>query len=242
MPHTLVVLADAHVGPGPSPAEASLLAFLDLVPSRGDALLIGGDLFQFWFAWRHAIPRRAFPVAARLAALARRVPVMIVGGNHDRWGAPFWNEVPGIRYHPRSLRFPVGGRRVRAVHGDGVAARRGVRPALQRMVNHPATSAVYRWVHPDVGVPLAHRAAPLLGGGPATAARRAERARAQRAWAEAELAEDPSTDLLIMAHTHVPALLEVGDGRTYLNPGAWAEGLRYAVVSEPTIELLQFDG
>ncbi len=237
-----MVLADAHVGPASSPAEASLLAFLDAVPALGDALLIGGDLFQFWFAWRHAIPRRAFPVAARLAELARRVPVVIVGGNHDRWGAPFWSDVPGIRYHPRSLRFEGGGRRILALHGDGLRARRGLRPALQRMVNHPATSAVYRWVHPDVGVPLAYGAAPVLGGGPATPERRAERARAQRAWAEAALAADPAADVLIMAHTHVPALVEVGGGRLYLNPGAWAEGLWYATVSASAAQLLQFDG
>ena len=237
---TLVVVSDAHIGAVSAETEAALLDFLDAVPSLGDSLLINGDLFQFWFAYRQVIPRRGFAVAARVAAVARRVPVLIVGGNHDRWGDAFWPDQPGIRYAREGIRFEAGGRRVHAIHGDGLPPRRGLRPLLQRVVGHPATSATYRWLHPDLGVPLANAAAPLLGGGPASPAQRDRRAEAQRRWAEAALRRDDSADLLIMGHTHAPALVEVEPGRTYLNPGAWAEGLRYATVHGGELRLLEY--
>ena len=237
---TLVVLSDAHIGAAPPAVERALLGFLDAVPSLGDCLLLNGDMFQFWFAYRQVIPRRAFPVAARIAAVARSVPVMIVGGNHDRWGDAFWSEQPGVVYHPRALRFEAGGRTVHALHGDGMPPRRGLRPFLQRAVNHPLTSLAYRWLHPDLGVRLANAAAPLLGGAPATAAERAQRAAAQRAWAERTLAEDSSADLLVMGHTHAPALLDTDANRTYLNPGAWIDELRYATVTGRHAELRTF--
>ena len=238
--HALVILSDAHIGAAPADVENALLAFLDVVPSLGDCLLLNGDIFQFWFAYRQVIPRRAFPIAARIAAVARALPVMIVGGNHDRWGDAFWDEQPGIRYHPRSLRFEAGGRAVHALHGDGVPPRAGVRPALQRAVNHPLTSLAYRWLHPDLGVRLAQAAAPLLGGAPAGPAERAGRALAQRRWAERTLRADPSADLLVMGHTHVPALVEIEVNRTYVNPGAWVDGLRFATVAGPNAELRTF--
>lgn len=238
---TLVVLADAHIGAAPPAVESALLDFLDAVPSLGDSLLVNGDLFQFWFAYRHVIPRRAFPVAARIAALARRVPVLIVGGNHDRWGDAFWSEQPGVRYDAHALRFEAGGRRIHALHGDGLPPRTGIRPLLQRVVNHPVTSATYRWLHPDLGVRLANAAAPILGGAPATPAERGERAAAQRAWAERTLEADAGADLLIMGHTHAPALVHLSPERTYLNPGAWVDGLRYAVVAGPDVTLREFD-
>jgi UDP-2,3-diacylglucosamine hydrolase len=111
---------------------------------------------------------------------------------------------------------------------------------LQRIVGHPVTSVTYRWLHPDLGVRLANAAAPFLGGAPATPAERARRANEQRQWAEAAARRDGSTDLLVMGHTHAPALVEVEPGRAYLNPGAWVDGLRYAIVRGPEVRLLQY--
>ena len=47
-------------------------------------------------------------------------------------------------------------------------------------------------------------------------------------------------DDVIMAHTHQPALVDVGAGRQYLNPGAWFDGFRYAIATERGAELRQF--
>ena len=111
---------------------------------------------------------------------------------------------------------------------------------MQRAVNHPLTSLAYRWLHPDLGVRLANAAAPLLGGAPASATERARRAAAQLAWAERSLADDASADLLVMGHTHAPALVDTPANRTYLNPGAWVDGLRYAIVAGRHAELRTF--
>jgi UDP-2,3-diacylglucosamine hydrolase len=237
---TLVVVSDAHLGYAPPPVEAALLEFLDAVPSLGDALLVNGDLFEFWFAYATALPRHGFRVAAALAALRRRVPVLMVGGNHDRWGAEFWERDLDIRWHRERLEFVVGGRQGVALHGDGITSTRRRTRLLHRLVNTRAASAVYRALHPEVGFPLVHRLSARLGehglSGPAvdTAAAR------QRAWAEALLMSDPSLSLVVMGHTHRAAVMEVAPGRHYLNPGAWFDGCRYAVATARTVELRQF--
>jgi UDP-2,3-diacylglucosamine pyrophosphatase LpxH len=51
----------------------------------------------------------------------------------------------------------------------------------------------------------------------------------------------PDLELVILAHTHRPALERLPDGRTYLNPGAWIDGYRYAVVTRESVELRQFE-
>ena len=45
---------------------------------------------------------------------------------------------------------------------------------------------------------------------------------------------------MILAHTHRPCLDRLPDGRAYLNPGAWLDGYRYAVVTPDAIELKSF--
>jgi UDP-2,3-diacylglucosamine hydrolase len=237
---TLVVVSDAHLGYAPPAVETALLEFLDMVPSLGDALLLNGDVFEFWFGYRTVVPRHAFRVAAALATLRRRLPIFMVGGNHDRWGIEFWNREPGIRYASQRLEFVAGGRRGVAIHGDGLRSPQRLTRLLQRVVASRAVSTIFRYLHPELGLPLVHRLSARLGEhglqGPSVDAAAAQ----QRAWAEQQLAEHSDIDLLVLGHTHRAALVEVGPGRLYLNPGAWFDGYRYAVVSHDRAELRQF--
>lgn len=241
MPVTrLLVLADAHIGPTTNSTEQSLLEFLDSVPGEGDALLIVGDLFDFWFGYRRAIPRHGFRVAAALSALSRRVPVHLVGGNHDRWGAPFWAEEAGIDFAAHSLDLEVAGRKVRAMHGDGLAERGGKVGMVHRLVGHPATSFLFGLLHPDLGLPLVDRISPRLGDGRDNKEAMAASAARQERWAHEHLAANPGIDVLVMAHSHVPVVQQHEARRVYLNPGAWQDGGRYAVVDSAFAELRRF--
>jgi UDP-2,3-diacylglucosamine pyrophosphatase LpxH len=46
--------------------------------------------------------------------------------------------------------------------------------------------------------------------------------------------------LVIMAHTHRPVVDQLPDGRAYVNPGAFLDGGRYAVITPDSVELKQF--
>jgi UDP-2,3-diacylglucosamine hydrolase len=237
---TLVVVSDAHLGYAPPPVEAALLEFLDAVPALGDALLVNGDLFEFWFAYATALPRHAFRVAAALAALARGMPVLMVGGNHDRWGAEFWEREAGVRWHRDRLELAVGGRRGIALHGDGVTHAGPRTRLLHHLVTGRAATAVYRALPPDLGFPLVHRLSARLGAhqlsGPSVDAAAAR----QRAWAEELLGREPALGFVVMGHTHRAAVTEAGPGRHYVNPGAWFDGFRYALVTGSSAELRRF--
>ena len=94
----LVVVADAHLGAAPGSDEEAFLAFLDAVPALGDSLLLAGDIYDFWFTYKRLIPRHCIRVTARIVELARRLPILMIGGNHDRWGDTFWGRETGIRF------------------------------------------------------------------------------------------------------------------------------------------------
>ena len=72
---------------------------------------------------------------------------------------------------------------------------------------------------------------------PAVLDRAAER---QKEWAERTLRDTPEIGLVIMGHTHRPAITEPVPGRQYLNPGAWLEEFRYALATERGAELRVF--
>lgn len=239
-PDRLVILADAHLGAAPPPVEDALLAFLDSMPSRGDGLLVAGDLFDYWFSYHRLIPRRNFRVAAALTHLTRRLPVFMVGGNHDRWGDSFWDKDAGIRFAPHRLHLDASGRDVLAIHGDGLhEERRGAR-WMHRLTSMPAVIAAYRLLPPDLGFWLADQMGHNLTFGaahPDVLRRAAER---QLAWATECLTRQPTVGALVMGHTHVPAAVEMFPGRWYVNPGPWLDGHRYATLDADGAALHQF--
>lgn len=236
----LVIVSDAHLGAVPHEVAERFLAFLDTVPELGDALLVNGDLFHFWFAYRRAIPRAGIQVVSRLAALARRMPVFMTGGNHDRWGGSFWQEEFGIRYSGDRLRLQFGSRTALAIHGDGVAEAHWRGRLMHWVTRHPFTTALFRALHPDLGIWMVRH----LSGSLADSTRRAElfdkAAARQREWALGQLQSDSGVALLVMSHTHRPAASELLPGQWYVNPGAWLDGYRYAVADERGVELKQY--
>jgi UDP-2,3-diacylglucosamine hydrolase len=237
---TLVVVADAHIGASSPDDDEALLAFLDEVPSLGDCLLANGDLFDFWFAYRRVIPRTGFAVAAALAALARRLPVVMTGGNHDRWAGSFWEREAGIRFAPGELAFDAAGGRVVALHGDGVADLHRSARVMHRLTRHPLTSAAFRLLHPDLGFWLVDRMSRHLADStrdPAVLDRAQAR---QEQWATGRLATEPPGTTLVLAHTHRPQAREIGPGHRYVNPGAWAGERRYAVLSADGVALRRY--
>jgi UDP-2,3-diacylglucosamine hydrolase len=239
--HALVVVSDAHLGVAPPAAEEALLAFLEVVPTLGDCLLVNGDLFDFWFSYARVIPRRGFHVASALARLRRRMPIAMVGGNHDRWGGDFWERDVGVRFDPHRVTFEIGRRRVAAIHGDGVDEPRLRAALLHRAINHPLTARVYRAIHPEVGLRLVDYLSPRLGDHAHDPAEVAAAGARQRAWAARLLEREPDIGLVVMGHTHHATLTAEASGRQYLNPGAWFDGFRYAVATEGDAELRQFN-
>ncbi len=236
-----MIVCDAHLGEAPSRVADAFHRFLETVPAPPDHLVVNGDLFDFWFEYRTVVPRAAFPTVSRLAELARRgVTITVIGGNHDRWGGSFWRDEVRAAFHPGAAELSLAGWRARVAHGDGLTDGPVSSRVAHAVTRHPWTARVFRWIHPDAAIPLVRR----MSRGLAKGSRRGEVLRRsgeeQAAYARAELARRPDLDLLVLGHTHRPALEAVGDNRWYVNPGAWMEGLCYAVVDERGPHLEQF--
>jgi UDP-2,3-diacylglucosamine hydrolase len=241
VPARVIVVADAHLGQVPSAIESAFHAFLARVPDLGDELLINGDLFDFWFEYRAVIPRRHFATVMRLHALVTRgVPVTLIGGNHDRWGGDFLRRDLGIGFHPGEAEIDIAGRRAFVAHGDGLTEQHWSAKLMHRVTRHPLTVRAFRVLHPDVGFWIAHKLSGSLADHTRDPAVLDRAARAQAAFGRDLLGRRPDLRLAILAHTHRPALEQLDDGRAYLNPGAFLDGGRYALITADSVTLETF--
>jgi len=239
----VIVVADAHLGQVPAATTAAFHAFLDEVPQPGDHLLINGDLFDFWFEYRAVIPRKHFASVAKLQEVrARGIPITFVGGNHDRWGGDFLRKDLGIAFHGDGAELELAGRRAFVVHGDGLTEQHWSATLMHRVTRHPITIWTFRMLHPTIGFWIADLFSRHLADSTRDRAVLDRASAAQRTWAAQLLTRRPDLSLVIMAHTHRPVVDTLPDGRAYLNPGAFLDGGRYAVVTPTAVELKQFTG
>lgn len=229
--------SDAHLG-APNREDEGLrqqrvIAFLDYAKQHGAGLFIVGDLFDFWFEYRHAIPNRNFAVLAKLHELrAAGLPVDYIAGNHDLWMGDFLRREVGLTLHENHVARNLCGRACYIIHGDGVAKNDGGYRLMKRIFKHPVNIKLYRWLHPDVGIPLAKlvsHTSRAVKDNPNTWERD------YREYAEARFAE--GHEIVIMGHTHKP-LYETAGKKTFVNLGDWMAHFTYCRLDEQGPQLL----
>lgn len=243
MPPDTLIVSDAHIGFGPPEVELAFHRFLDHAPEIAEVLVINGDLFEFWFEYHSVIPRLAFPTLEALARLRHRgMRLILTGGNHDRWGGPFYRDQLGAEFHADGTDATLAGFRSWIAHGDGLSGDRTSARVFRRVVRNPITTHLFRLLHPDLGYGLVRRMSPFLGGKTEAPAVREHATDRQVEYARALVRDRPEIRLVVLGHTHVPRIAELEGGRWFVNPGAWVDGRRFARIGAggPTLEC--FDG
>jgi UDP-2,3-diacylglucosamine hydrolase len=233
------IASDIHLGAVSRETERRFVTFLDHVGEHGTALLLAGDLFDFWFEYGEVVPGRHFRVLAALARLVEAgIPVTLAGGNHDAWGGRFLREEVGVAFHDKPFRMMIAGRTALVAHGDGLGKGDFKYRALKAMIRSRAAIAGFRALHPELGLRLA-RAASSTEARETPDARQMGRARFIEKWAREQLAADPGIAWVVCGHSHVPALLEVEPARFYLNAGDWLTHFTYITIDAGAIPELR---
>ena len=238
LPAPAYLISDLHLGAAPRELERTALAFLRVVRERAGSLVINGDLFDFWFAWRTVMPRTGFRVLAALADVVDAgVPVVWLAGNHDCWSGEELRAELGVDYR-LEWRGRLAGWESYVHHGDGLreVEDRNYR-RLRTVLRHPLSNRAFRWLHPDLGSRLA------MGSSGASREYRShdEGAGLERVAFE-RLHADPRLELVVFGHSHVPALVRGPRDTVYANAGSWLDAPTYLHVTPDRVELRRFDG
>ena len=235
-------ISDVHLGAGRAEADAAraarLLAFLDTHAASAAALYVLGDLFDFWFDYRHAIPKQHVRVLGRLGSLVERgVPVTFFGGNHDFWAGPYLEREFGVRAFDAPRTLQVDGRNIALMHGDGLARGDAGYKALKGILRNRWTMAAYGALHPDFGIPFALWVSRL-------SRHSRDESKVDREWLYRQLALPrfaEGADAAITGHYHHPTHF-VRDGRDFLVLGDWVTHSTFATLKEGRFALWSWDG
>ena len=85
--------------------EARVVAWLDSIKDKAQALYLLGDIFDYWFEYRTVVPRGHVRFLAKVAELTDRgVDVHFFTGNHDVWMFDYLPAELGVTVHHGDLR------------------------------------------------------------------------------------------------------------------------------------------
>ncbi len=223
--------SDVHLGSAPPETEPSFLSWLEFCGSEASRVIINGDLFDYWFEYRSAIPRGHTRVLGALASLVDSgIPVLLMGGNHDWWGGSFLQDEIGVAFHRDPVRLELHGKQVFLAHGDGVGGGDLGYRLLKRILRGSVTQFAFRWLHPDVGAWVARRVSKTESRTGEPLEKQIARTRFLEDWAKGYLESHPEVDLVALGHTHIPVLKEVFPQRYYLNSGDWLVNMSFGLL------------
>lgn len=116
---SVIAVSDLHIASKSDPLYASLLKLIRERARPGDTLILGGDIFDIFIGNKRIFRERyADFLGALRDALAHKVNVHYIEGNHDFQLGAVFRDLEGLKLHPRSVSLEIEGRRFFFAHGD----------------------------------------------------------------------------------------------------------------------------
>lgn len=223
--------------------EAQLLRWLDCIRTDAAELYLVGDLFDFWFEYRQAVPRGFVRFLGKLAELRDAgLPIYVFTGNHDMWMFDYFEKELDIPVFREPIVREWGGKRFFIGHGDGLGPGDRGYKLLKHIFRNPLCQWAFARLHPNFGIGLA-----LFFSGRSRAANPAEDIflGPDREWLVAYSNRKLDTvpaDYFIFGHRHLPIEYVLKNGRSrYVNLGEWMHYNSYAVFDGESLRLAFFE-
>jgi UDP-2,3-diacylglucosamine hydrolase len=232
---SIFFISDAHLGLArpeeETRREKALLDFFEWISDKAEALVVVGDLFDFWFEYASVIPREYFDVLCGLKKLrGKGISIDYIVGNHDCWLETFFPDVLGIPVHAEPLIRTLQGKKVYIGHGDGMAKKDVGYRILKKIIRNRISVRLYKTLHPTAAFKIA-----LFFSG-LSRNHRPVRNRDEEYAACARTLFREGYDCVVLGHTHRPYELRE-NGRTYVNTGDWMEHFTFGRLENGRLSL-----
>lgn len=239
-------ISDFHLG-APSSEESlirerKICQWLETIKADVSILFILGDVFDFWFEYRHVVPKGYVRILGKLAEIADKgIPIYLFTGNHDMWMFDYLPKELGIKLYRQPEEFNFDNRKFLIGHGDGLGPGDHGYKFIKKVFANKFCQWLFARLHPNFGISLAnfwsrksrqhtgHHDAKYLGD--------------DKEYLVQYIIETEKTkhfDYYIFGHRHLPIDKQI-ESSHYINLGDWLSYFTYAEWDGNKLSLKKFE-
>jgi len=246
-PKKIYFLSDFHLG-APNAAdslvrEKMIVRFLDEAKKDAEVIFIVGDLFDFWFEYKHVVPKGYTRILGKLAEITDSgIPIHFFVGNHDMWMTDYFQKELNIPVYFEPKEFEFNGKKFLVGHGDGLGPGDHGYKFIKKVFRNPVCQWLFGILPPRIGIGLANYFS------------RKSRAKTvdveekflgeDNEWLiiySKEILAQKHFDFFIFGHRHLPIDFKLKENSQYINLGDWIKFFTYAVFDGEKVSLLTYD-
>jgi UDP-2,3-diacylglucosamine hydrolase len=222
--------------------EKRIVSWLESIKHDAHTIFLLGDIFDFWFEYKHAIPKGYIRLQGKLAELRDAgIPIVFFTGNHDMWMFDYFEkelEIPILR-NPEVLN--VGRHKFLIGHGDGLGPGDNTYKILKTLFNSRICQWLFARMHPNLGISIANYWS--------RSSRISNKEKEEKFQGEEgeylmvycrELEKSEHHDFYVFGHRHLPLDLKINEGSRYINLGEWVNFSTYAEYDGNSLQLKEF--
>ena len=222
--------------------EKKIVRWLSSIQSDAHAIFLVGDIFDFWFEYKHAIPKGFIRIQGKLAEIRDAgIPVVFFTGNHDMWMFDYFTKELGIPVFKKPLEYKIQNKSFLIGHGDGLGPGDTTYKFFKKFFSSSVCQWLFGWLHPNIGIGFANfcsRNSRIRQN------KKEDKFSGDDEWLYIyckEKEKEKHHDYYIFGHRHLPLDLKVGDHSRYINLGEWVNYYSYAVFDGGKLELKTFE-
>lgn len=221
--------------------EKLLVKWLDEIKTDAEVIYLVGDIFDFWFEYKHAVPRGFTRLMGKLAELCDNgLEIHVFTGNHDMWIFDYLPKETGVIMHREPIDVEYNGKKFHIGHGDGL----GPGDRGYKFIKRVFASKVCQWLfarlHPNFGIGIANF---WSRKSRSHTKKKDEFHGEDKEWlviyAKNKLKEK-DYDYFVFGHRHLPLDIDIEGKAKYINLGDWIEYYTYAEFDGEKLELKEY--
>ncbi|MCE3294848.1 MAG: hypothetical protein K0R65_562 [Crocinitomicaceae bacterium] len=219
--------------------EKKICDWMDEIRPDCEELFLVGDIFDFWFEYKQAIPKGFVRLQGKIASFTDAgIPVHLFTGNHDMWIFDYLPKELGVTLHREPVERNFFGKLALIGHGDGLGPGDLKYKFLKRFFASKLCQWLFARLHPNFGIGLANWSSRSSRKSTGTADEifHGEDKEWLVIYCREKIKEKPY-DLFIFGHRHLPLQIQIGEKAMYYNLGDWIKYYTYGVLSESGFEL-----
>ena len=221
--------------------EKLFVQWLDDIKSDAEAIYLVGDIFDFWFEYKKAVPKGYVRLLGKLAEFSdSNIPIHIFTGNHDMWLFDYLEDEINAHIYREPIEVSLKGKRFFIGHGDGLGPRDNGYKLIKKIFKNKLCQWLFERIHPNLGISIAQywsKKSRIANG------EKNEIYHGEKEWLTQFCKEKMKTidvDYFIFGHRHLPLEVDLGNNMTYVNLGEWVNYNSYAVFDGKKLELKRY--